>query len=116
MASNRTPGPLCQTKNPVVLDDGTLCRCASPLPGEIGNEPTVSTQFVWGADAGAKLEEEGWFENRYPNLIEDARLHFMKLINEWIVKNWGAREFPDPKERIRGGTTIVSARPRRPGE
>ena len=101
MASKRPPGPLCRTKTPVELDDGTLCRCASPLPGPIGNEPSVSTQFVWGAERGGKLEEEGWFENRYPNLIEDARLHFIEIIEEWILKNWGARIFPEPKKRIR---------------
>ena len=42
MANARQPGPMCQVHNtPVFLDDGTLCRFASPLPGIIGEIPEV---------------------------------------------------------------------------
>ena len=103
MASNRTVGPICQIAGkPVKIDDGTLCRCASPLPRTVGlgHEPDISTHLVWGAAGGAKLGEESWFEQRYPNLIEDARLHFVNIVNTWIVQNWGAQTVPDPKRRI----------------
>ena len=33
------PGPLCQYRNPQIVEDGTLCRMPSPLPGPWGVWP-----------------------------------------------------------------------------
>ena len=103
MANTRQPGPMCQVfKAPVVLDDGTLCRCESPLPGVIGEEPEVSDHFLWpvGVDTSKPLGEEVWFEQRYPDLLEDARLRFTEVINGWVQSNWGNSPFTDQKQRI----------------
>jgi len=35
MANYRIPGPMCTTKNPWSIDDGTLNRCLTPPPGPI---------------------------------------------------------------------------------
>lgn len=103
MAAKRKPGPLCQVlHSPVVLDDGTLCRCRSPLPGPIQEEPEMSDHFIWpvGVDTSKPLEEEAWFEKRYPNLIEDARLQFVDAINSWVNEHWGDPQYKDQKQRI----------------
>ena len=42
MAGGRTPGPTCQINDPVGLEDGTMCRAASPLPGFVQHR-TAST-------------------------------------------------------------------------
>lgn len=36
MAACRTPGPTCQSRNPVNIEDGTLARLASPRPASLG--------------------------------------------------------------------------------
>ena len=36
MGGGRPQGPMCQVEYPIVVDDGTMCRAASPLPGPIG--------------------------------------------------------------------------------
>jgi hypothetical protein len=94
---------MCQVnKTPLVLDDGTLCRCASPLSGTIGAEPEVSDQFRWplGVDSSKPLGEEAWFEQRYPELLEDARLTFVDVVDKWVQRNWGKSPFEDQKQRI----------------
>jgi hypothetical protein len=35
MANSRTPGPLCQSENPEIIDDGTMCRAKSDPPGSV---------------------------------------------------------------------------------
>lgn len=32
MGGNKTPGPTCQEKNPIDINDGTMCRAATPAP------------------------------------------------------------------------------------
>src|SRR5438105_10004448 len=94
---------MCQElKTPLLLDDGTLCRCDSPLPGVIGKEPEMSDNFRWpiGVDTSKPLGEEAWFEHRYPDLLEDARLQFVEVINQWVLKNWANSPFKDQKQRI----------------
>lgn len=103
MGSSRKPGPLCQVLNsPVVLDDGTLCRCESPLPGPLGEQPEMLDQFRWplGVDTSKPLGEEAWFEQRYPDLIEDARLRFVDAINNYVCAHWGDSQYKDQKQRI----------------
>jgi len=103
MPGSKTTGPLCQVLGrPVRLEDGTLCRCESPLPGPVGTEPWMVDNFRWpvGVDNGKPLGEEGWFEHRYPNLLEDARLKFVGIINSWVQSNWGQTQFQDQKQRV----------------
>lgn len=103
MAGTRSAGPMCQVANtPQVLDDGTLCRCASPLPGSIGAEPDMLDQFAWplGGKDGKPLGEEAWFEKRYPNLMEDARMKFVDAIEGWVQANWGQSPFKEKVKRI----------------
>jgi hypothetical protein len=89
-------------QTPQVLDDGTQCRCASPLPGTIGAEPEVSDQFERpvGVDSSKPLGEEAWFEQRYPDLLEDSRLKFVDVVEAWVLRNWGNSRFEDQKQRI----------------
>lgn len=35
MANSRTPGPLCPSENPEIIDDGTMCRAKSDAPGSV---------------------------------------------------------------------------------
>jgi len=60
-------------------------------------------QFTWpiGADASKEsLGEEGWFEKRYFNLLEDSRLKLGGSINGWVAKHWGKSPFNETKTRI----------------
>lgn len=101
MASASKPGPMCVVRTtPLVLHDGTLCRCASALPGTIGEEPGMHDNFIWGLDASKPAAEEAWFQSRYPNLLEDARLQMVDVVNVWVVDNWGNVSFTDQKQRI----------------
>ncbi len=101
VAKARKRGPLCQIKNPVVMDDGTLCRCTSPLPGVIGQKPEMHDNFVWpiGVDVSKPLGEEAWFEQRYPNLLENFRLKAIEKINTWVQSYWGNSSFHDHEDR-----------------
>src|ERR1041384_1384962 len=36
MGGGRPQGPMCQVKNPIYIDQGTMCLAASPFPGPIG--------------------------------------------------------------------------------
>lgn len=58
MAGNRIPGPMCQVKDPVEIDEGTMCLAATPQPVPIGFTPwpaekhktyykKVGTTAVW---------------------------------------------------------------------
>lgn len=101
MASTIKPGPMCVIKSsPVPLEDGTLCRCSSGLPGTVGEKPEMNDHFVWGVDASKPLNEEGWFESRYPNLLEDSRLKLVEGVNGWVLVNWGTTTYTDQKQRI----------------
>ena len=35
MAGNRLPGPMCSVSKPMEIDEGTMCRSATPAPGPI---------------------------------------------------------------------------------
>jgi LysM repeat protein len=99
--ANKIQGPMCQLRHrPLRLADGTICRCESPLPGPDGQEPSISDNF--GADklATPYLGQERWFERRYPNLLEDARLNFVSSINHWIEFNWADKEYNETSRRI----------------
>jgi len=102
MAGAKDVRSLCQRIRPVRLLDGTLCRCESPLPGSVDGKPSWKQNFRLSGikDSTVPLREEGWFEYRYPNLLEDARLRFAEVINTWVQKNWGATPFADQKQRI----------------
>jgi hypothetical protein len=101
MAAATKPGPICEVDpSPKTLPDGTLCRCKGALPGVIGEEPEVNDHFVWGVDASKPLNEEVWFEKRYPGLLEESRLTFVDGVDTWVCSNWGQSEFKDQKQRI----------------
>lgn len=101
MAGSKDPGPMCQLhKRPLWLDDGTLCRCESPRPGPVGLEPSVSDHFGsrdWG---NASMGQERWFEERYPNLLEEARLKFVAAVDSWVEANWGQTPYDETSPRI----------------
>src|SRR5882762_9667662 len=44
MAGSRKPGPQCSYNDPVVIDDGTMCRSPSPTPGPLGTVPFLIDQ------------------------------------------------------------------------
>ena len=101
MANSKKPGPMCQVlSTPTLTQDGTLCRCASPLPGTITEEPDVLDQFSIGIDVTKPLGEEVWFEHRYPDLLEDSRLRLIEIVNLWVYSHWNASPFTDQKQRI----------------
>jgi len=105
MVKKRKPGPLCVTRNPVNINDGTLCRSLSPKPGPtIGvNEPTPGIldhlHSTLGGAAGP-MNEEAWFEDRYPNWMNHARDTFIKEINTWVYNNWRSPDFKGPAKRL----------------
>ena len=53
------------------------------------------------------MGEEVWFEKRYPNILEGARLRFIGIINSWVQSHWGVSQFKERGQRInlfsRGG-------------
>ncbi len=101
MANSKQPGPMCQLlKTPMFTQDGTLCRCESPRPGVISEEPEVLDQFSVGIDVTKPLGEEAWFEQRYPDLMEDARLRMVEVVDQWVYSHWNGSPFPDQKQRI----------------
>jgi len=103
MANAKEAGPMCQLyQRPIVVEDGTLCRCESPLPGTIGKHPEMEDNFAWpvGVDASKPLGEEAWFERQYPNLLEDARLKYLDFIDLWVQSNWGKSPLKEKTPRI----------------
>ena len=95
------PGPLCNLqKKRRFLDDGTMCRCESPLPGATGAELSMWDHATWGKPAADYLRNERWFELRYPNLLEHARGVFIEAVNDWVGLNWGADQYDGPSPRI----------------
>jgi hypothetical protein len=47
------PGPLCQWRNPVNINDGTLCAAQSPQPGVLGERSSLGTawdDWVWAGN------------------------------------------------------------------
>lgn len=99
MAGAKDVRTLCQSIRPVRVKDGTLCRCESPLPGSVDAEPWSYQHFGVGVPDDNLLGQEGWFENRYPNLLETSRVSFTSVIDDYIQKNWG-KPFEDQGQRI----------------
>lgn len=78
-----------------------MCRCESPLPGPVGKDLSMF-DHLGSSDAGSSyMEQERWFETRYPNLLEQSRLHFTKTINLWVEQNWGQPEYNEASPRIK---------------
>lgn len=101
MASSKDPGPMCQLhKRPQWLKDGTLCRCESPRRGPVGLEPRISDHFGSRDYGNSSMGQERWFEERYPNLLEDARRKFVEAVNHWVEFNWGQPEYNEKSPRI----------------
>jgi hypothetical protein len=99
--ASKIVGPMCVLRqSPDTLKDGTLCRCASPLPGPDGKDPSIWDNF--GADKlpAPYLGQERWFERRYPNLLEEARVDFTDSINDWVEHHWGETEYKEKTPRI----------------
>jgi hypothetical protein len=49
MAGGKTPAPYCSYSNPEDVEDGTLCRAPSPLPGSLGVNDVSDPNFPAGA-------------------------------------------------------------------
>src|SRR5260370_42601375 len=47
MAGAKRPAPHCSNNNPVNVEDGTLCRASSPVPGPVG-AAAADTSFSAG--------------------------------------------------------------------
>ncbi|MCG2592803.1 hypothetical protein LZ009_08400 [Ramlibacter sp. XY19] len=88
-------------KRPKFLDDGTMCRCESPLPGPTGTELSMWDHPTWGKSAPSYLGNERWFEQRYPDLLEHARTVFVEAVNDWVDRNWGEKQYDEVSPRIR---------------
>ena len=41
------------------------------------------------------MGEESWFEDRYPNLLNNRKAWFLKVITEWTYANWGKLSFDE---------------------
>ena len=70
MAGKSIPGPMCQIRNNVELDAGTLCRNASPVPGPIAAGPVEcapldTTAAVSSPTAKTNSKPLGWLSERY---------------------------------------------------
>lgn len=52
MGGGRPPGPMCQVENPLIIDEGTMCRAPTPLPGPIGFDDLVAM------DTGQEKKDE----------------------------------------------------------
>ncbi|MEC5386649.1 hypothetical protein VVD49_13010 [Uliginosibacterium sp. H3] len=104
MPGTKDAGPLCSILNGPAqqLADGTLCLCASPRPGAVGVEPGMfdHVSILEDPKDGQVFAQEAWFEQRYPNLLEDARLRFIAIVNNWVVNHWGDKTFQDQEQRI----------------
>jgi hypothetical protein len=55
MADGKIPGPLCSTRRPLKIQDGTLCLQPSPVPGAVGLKSSTSMTAVSRMSAGQKL-------------------------------------------------------------
>ena len=75
MASKRQPGPTCQWSQPVIVEDGTMCRMASPLAGSIG----ISTSSVADWSLRTKLIESA--RRTIPKLPAESREQFAALFS-----------------------------------
>jgi hypothetical protein len=55
MADGKPPGPLCRTRRPLQIKDGTLCLQASPTPGAVGLNSSTSMTAIARMSSGEKL-------------------------------------------------------------
>lgn len=107
----RIPGPI-DPHNYQNIDDGTLCRQGSPLPGPLHlNAPAFSGKgpYVpgkskshyhgisgWGVQtvpsrwdqfgiSNARHYNEKWFEGRFPNTLKAAHLYIANIVFNWSI-------------------------------
>src|SRR5262249_8987266 len=87
----RKPGPLCQASWPERVEDGTLCRTPSPLPGALGAR--YDPVALWPVQA--KLLEAA--RRATPKLPAESRAQFAALfspanvgITAGVLATWGA--------------------------
>ena len=55
MADGKTPGPLCRTRKPLKIHDGTLCLQVSPIPVAVGLNSDSSLTAISRMSSGEKL-------------------------------------------------------------
>lgn len=65
MADGKTPGPLCSTRKPLKIQDGTLCLQASPVPVAVGLNSSTSITAVSRMTRSEKLREAIMRSRRY---------------------------------------------------
>jgi hypothetical protein len=125
----RIPGPLDQFRHPQNIQDGTLARQPSSPPGVLGFGDGIETTPIvqYGSKkqqppsavdhtrfgAGKRLYNEKWFEERFPNTLKAAHLHFAEIIYSWAIDpiNKGEPEFKD-NGRTMAEKTRVSISPK----
>lgn len=66
----------------------------------MGLAPSVSDHFGSRDYGSGSMGQERWFEERYPNLLEDARQKFVKAVNAWVEANWGKARYDEESPRI----------------
>lgn len=54
------------------------------------------------------MAEEAWFENRYPNLLNNRKDRIIDMISSWIYNNWGQPRFDESVSRLKVRQTIYS--------
>jgi hypothetical protein len=115
----RIPGPIDQIRNFQNINDGTLARQPSRLPGPLNlNAPAFSTGKYTPTKpfppmppmqvppsstdhfgySNSRLHNELWFEKRIPNLLAHTYSSFVSYINSWVKKN--------PKKNTFDGKTL----------
>lgn len=114
----KIPGPIDQIRNFQNIDDGTLTRQPSPLPGPLcvnvpaaftgprykpgkthhhRHQTSPSSWDHWGW-SNSRLHNELWFEKRIPRLLTHTHIKFVNYINLWAKKH--------PKKNIFDGETL----------
>jgi hypothetical protein len=53
MAGNRLPGPMCSVSKPIKIDEGTMCRSATPAPGPICAHKAKSSSGMYSHNLSA---------------------------------------------------------------
>lgn len=83
MPGSRIPGPLCSNGRPTVIDNGTLCRHASPTPTTIGASlanPAAALVPATLADWPLRKKFQYVAANVSANLPEQLQLEFVRLV------------------------------------
>ncbi len=115
--ATRIPGPADQFQHPQNIQDGTLARQPSLPPGTMGinapnfsgkggytptkHNPKQQSTPAWANHThlafAKRLYNEKWFEERFPNTLKVAHLHFAEIIYSWAIDpvNKGETKFED---------------------